>query len=887
MASRPIFPSAALLLFACTSEDVAPPIPCGPNGECPSGYTCEPKGQKCVKQGGVTAVDAGAMLIGAAGGTVYSADSKGTLVIPAGALDTDTAITVTARAVPADARFVGNVVYDLLPADAALHQPVTITFAYDPNETQTALRVALFVAGGVGTFADSPQVDTGAHTITAKLSGLGSWGTTSCATFYCLNAVANPDASITVTWSPGAVEVRRAICTTAPGKDCTTAPSDDQFTTALPSGGSLVDSFAATGAGVYWYRVLAGASPAYAHATITTPSQPPAAAQGFTATANADGTIALSWDQAGDATGYVLSREVCGVTSQLVEIAPQGCTARRCTTTDTRALGLAPGATYLYHLVAQNGVGPGPEATASAKSMVATGECLAGTLELAPSCNVALPSGMSAQVEVQLTRGSGPGDVELHVEPSAADAVPFTTAVQTVFDPTIATGTGGSTATFTDAGLVGRASAIVCASAAGSYKTSCSATPGACWTPVSLYVVDRSVPVTLTTYAGSKPGNAAWVAARAGSGPWQTLTGANGSYPFTASTADGGRYSLAVACFGAPRQVQLFELTTSETQSPVARCGLAVGTVTLSGFLKGLSYGGCADVTFANFFHYGCAGYDNRVAYMISSVPPDTYDFVATTMDSQSNLLVRLALAQPVTVTNTDLDFEFDKPGTITTVAQQASVKPGAYAKSGASVSLRTPLGTLRSTGSGSGSSAFPFRAVPLTSLGGSLHQLAAYAYNDPVATHEEQSWSFFAAPTDVSADLSVPLAFAPTVTLGAAMPYARPQASFDVLASAAGYVFTYLYSDPSYKTWAWTVFLSPGWLAGSPPSYELPDLSSVSGFDPSWGFPTATGISWSAHADRVSDGGVTALLQLLAGRSTPLHDGFVRRWVTTAGTVP
>jgi hypothetical protein len=51
--------AAALLLAACTAGDIgALDQPCGPNGECPAGYVCDPGPNRCIVGRGLGAVDA-------------------------------------------------------------------------------------------------------------------------------------------------------------------------------------------------------------------------------------------------------------------------------------------------------------------------------------------------------------------------------------------------------------------------------------------------------------------------------------------------------------------------------------------------------------------------------------------------------------------------------------------------------------------------------------------------------------------------------------------------------------------------------------------------------------------------------------------------------------
>src|SRR5262249_9120279 len=128
-------------------------------------------------------------VIGPQGGSVVSTDHRLTLVFPPGALQSNTEVSAQPRTVAADAQFVGDTVYDLSPDGATFAKPVRITLAYDRAQLsgpESSLRIAKLIEGGVGLFADSPQVDTAARTVTATVNGFSSWGGTLCDTGYCL-----------------------------------------------------------------------------------------------------------------------------------------------------------------------------------------------------------------------------------------------------------------------------------------------------------------------------------------------------------------------------------------------------------------------------------------------------------------------------------------------------------------------------------------------------------------------------------------------------------------------------------------------------------------------------------------------------------------------------
>jgi hypothetical protein len=120
--------------------------------------------------------------IGAAGGELTGA--KGTafegvhIVIPAGALSSDTAITVTAApdepALPPAAKACGPT-FSIAPAGLTLAQPATVTLPFDESVVEGALRnddeVKVWVMKN-GAWGQEKQIDGAAGSVTIELSAL-------------------------------------------------------------------------------------------------------------------------------------------------------------------------------------------------------------------------------------------------------------------------------------------------------------------------------------------------------------------------------------------------------------------------------------------------------------------------------------------------------------------------------------------------------------------------------------------------------------------------------------------------------------------------------------------------------------------------------------------
>ncbi|HEV8228362.1 MAG TPA: carboxypeptidase regulatory-like domain-containing protein [Candidatus Limnocylindria bacterium] len=110
--------------------------------------------------------------IGAAGGTVRSGDVV--VAVPAGALATETAITIAASNATPPADLGGQVgaAYDLGPSGTTFAVPVTITLPYDPaalaGRPASLIRVATMQNGTWGVIAAT--VNEAAHTVSAQVT---------------------------------------------------------------------------------------------------------------------------------------------------------------------------------------------------------------------------------------------------------------------------------------------------------------------------------------------------------------------------------------------------------------------------------------------------------------------------------------------------------------------------------------------------------------------------------------------------------------------------------------------------------------------------------------------------------------------------------------------
>jgi hypothetical protein len=817
-------------------------------------------------------------VIGSEGGTVVAEGGQVRLEFPAGALSQPTQITVSRQSVPPEAGFVGDVVYDLGPDGLTFAKPVRLTLGYDPSAVtvpETSLRIGKLLEGGVGEFAQDSAVDTALHTVTGSLSGFSSYGVTGHTAPFSFTAELQGDRSIRVSWTSGggSLTVERATCVypqscpfPAQGPD-----ASSPFTYfATGARGEFFDRSVPNVSAIYWYRIRNNATPPTVFATeyvvIFGLPTAPGPATGFTATPEPDGDILLAWDPSAESdVSFVLTREVCGAEELLTEL-PASSTSF----TDSRAFGLAPGANYTYRLSRRNSAGSSSPVSATATSAVAPGECQNFTLRVA-NCDIAVPAGASATVEVEIQRVASPLDVALSLEPLGN----FDVFLDHAFNPATASD-GNSLLTLTDLRGSTRQNAII----HGSDATT------SCFTPISAHFTGTAVPVTLTTHVGREPANVLWAASRVGDAAWEPLQGSTGRYDFSASTAGGGRYSVAVACDA--ENVRVLELTTSETTAPAVRCPATGGSsVLVQGSFLNLPANHCVggsvgESAFASCYTQGYAAY----------VPAGTHDIIATlherTGGGQSNTapdairLVRdLAISGPT-------DYPLDLAGAVAATPGLVQITPSATSSF---VAFRTANRARALLGYGAlNGTQFSYGGVPFASQRtGDVHELS-------LSRLEETRRIFFRTPADHLVDLSSPLAWSTAaVSEASGSTHRRMTLTADRIPGVSGYEVGVTSIVPESETELprrWTAFVSTGWLdasaQGSPFAHTTADLSQAPGFDPAWGLHSGQGsvVNYNLAA-HLTSGTLTTLLQLLAGEYGSVSHGTVWRSASRSGNVP
>jgi hypothetical protein len=542
------------------------------------------------------------------------------------------------------------------------------------------------------------------------------------------------------------------------------------------------------------------------------------AATDVTATAGSSGTgTATATLVNGFAGAIVLSLQSppAGVTIQAATIA-SGATSSPFTLDVASSV---VGGTYSLTVV---GTGGGAARTAAFTLTVSGNPDF--SLSVAPS-PVSVPAGGSIATTVTVSRANGfAGAVTLSlVSPPAGVTATFTpnpasgaTAnLQLDVLGTVAPGSKALTVQGTNAALVHTA-------------------------PLTLNVT-TAPSVTVTSYVNGDTANADFAAYQDGNGAWQPLSGANGSYSFPVTDA-AKRYGLALACSGTSgpltaTTVRIFHAVQSELPGVVFGCMKPVTGFAVSG---AITNGSASTAAFA----VGVSASTATASYALAGVPGGTRDLLLAALPA-SGPATKVVLDRATTLSAPlTRDVDFGTEGFVPTSQAVTLTNVPAAATGAGEVDFFTSGATFAQTGAVSGTTG-TFWGIPVASqVSGDVHLLRAKNADGstPAATQSIERW--FVTPADQTADFAAIGPFgAAAVTAPTATPYALFKADFD---NAGVQLYQLSFKDPTRD---WAVLVTPAWLgAGATHSYSVPDLSAVSGFDPTWGEPAGQATDWAVR---------------------------------------
>jgi uncharacterized protein YjdB len=159
--------------------------------------------------------------IGAAGGTAKSSDGNATVVIPAGALSSNTNVMIApATNPPPNAALISASAFEFGPTGTSFTTPVTMTIKYDPanipaNVAESSLQLYTY-AGSAWVLVPGSSVDVAAHIVTGSSSHFSQYAP--------MGVVVVPVATVTVSPASGNLIVGSTVQLIAQAQDASHAP---------------------------------------------------------------------------------------------------------------------------------------------------------------------------------------------------------------------------------------------------------------------------------------------------------------------------------------------------------------------------------------------------------------------------------------------------------------------------------------------------------------------------------------------------------------------------------------------------------------------------------------------------------------------------------------
>jgi hypothetical protein len=188
--------------------------------------------------------------VGTSGGSVASDDGAVTVVIPAGALASDTTITVTKTTSPASGNL--GAVYEIGPTGTHFAKPVSMTFHYASvpfGSTPVAnLRVATVVSGAWQAL-DGFAEDTSAKTVTGTTTHLSPYTVISGSGQICVDLnepqICMGGTGIPTTCTPSTCALLSGGCATYPGSQlsCTDSSAGADALCCFPNDAPVCGTF--------------------------------------------------------------------------------------------------------------------------------------------------------------------------------------------------------------------------------------------------------------------------------------------------------------------------------------------------------------------------------------------------------------------------------------------------------------------------------------------------------------------------------------------------------------------------------------------------------------------------------------------------------------------
>jgi hypothetical protein len=352
----------------------------------------------------------------------------------------------------------------------------------------------------------------------------------------------------------------------------------------------------------------------------------------------------------------------------------------------------------------------------------------------------------------------------------------------------------------------------------------------------------------------------AFAAGQNGDGAWRQLSPNMSAINSYFLEVTGTRYGLAYGCANAAGDsisITVIQATVAETRRVTVACGgLGSGTmVTVTGTVSGLTGTQTAQIDMGS-----------RTATATAAMPAYSAMFRSGTFDvfarrfTTAPAFDRMIRRNAVTVgAATTLDFDFGTEGFAPEMRMAIIQGMEAGETSGVLVIFRNAGGSPFGLGS------FPsgnYLAIPPSELrAGDYHSVVA-GVGDSAGTQQRRVRRLFTTAVSFVA-MMPPYPAAPTITATGATPYVRPRGTIPGGLNTDRYDLGYSQTETApARSRSWSLQLTGGWIeAGAATDYQVPDLSTVTGFQSWWGLTAGLATHWQQFANW-SDAGVADLLR-------------------------
>lgn len=194
------------------------------------------------KSGTATITVKEGLFVGPGGGQAVGGGGNVTLVIPAGAVTSNVAVTITPFSAAPDPKFVSGTAYEFLPGGTQFSQPVTVRIRYATGQVPPGSSASLFrlgrLVGNTWTEIPGSSVDLATQTVS---------GTTTSFSVYGIVLAPAPVASVAISPATASVGVTNTVQLSATLRDAANNVLTDRTVTWTSANSAIASVNATTG----------------------------------------------------------------------------------------------------------------------------------------------------------------------------------------------------------------------------------------------------------------------------------------------------------------------------------------------------------------------------------------------------------------------------------------------------------------------------------------------------------------------------------------------------------------------------------------------------------------------------------------------------------------